>query len=574
MNIIKTGINITKALRNISRLREIVLIFARNGFDEFISMDITSKIPDFVLPKPRRRIKEELAESKRKDWHGIIGRRLRKCFEELGPAFVKFGQFLSTREDIFDESFTKEMAILRDRVQAVPFEEVRTVIEGSLGQKIEDIFSSFDEEPIGTASIGLVYKGSLKKGEQIVVKVKRPRIDKVIETDFSIVMFLISRAEKISEDIRLLGLSKPIKEFSASINQELNFYMERANCQRFRENVEKHDFKKIIYIPKIYDEYSTDKVLIMEYIDGIPLNGSTILKNGKEDLKRLFDEGLKIFIKTFLRDGFFHADLHGGNIFFLEGNKLGIIDYGFMGTLSRKQRQALVVIIYSLLSANYEKLVHEFLDVAQYQNIPDVEGLIDDIKEAILPFVGLSAQQTDYVALLKACVGCLKKHEIYLPSEWFVVLRSLMALDGLGRVLEHDVDLFKFMGGDIEDLVLSSLSKKDILEEGLWMGRDILSSMRILPLHFKWFVRTWAKNGYALEVRHENLDKSAFILAQAIHFLGFIFLSGIFILSGVLLFGGGTISTLGEIPAISWVFWLLGLVAFLGAFFKKPRLPL
>ena len=185
MDLIKTGIGISKTIRNVSRLREIVLVFAKHGFDEFISLGITSKIPNFVLPRSKRGIKEELDLETEKDWPKVLGYRLRLCFEELGPAFIKFGQILSSREDLFDSSFIDEMKLLRDKVKSVPFSEVESQIEMSLGKPISKVFKSIDPTAIGTASIGVVFKGELLDGRQVVLKVKRPEIEKMMESKVS-----------------------------------------------------------------------------------------------------------------------------------------------------------------------------------------------------------------------------------------------------------------------------------------------------------------------------------------------------------------------------------------------------
>ena len=570
MDIIKTGINVTKALRNIVRLREIVVILARHGFNEFVSLDIIGKIPGLVLPRSKKNIIEELAKTQDRDHSKLLGQRLKKCFEELGPAFVKFGQFLSTREDIFEESFTREMAKLRDQVQSVPLGHVTESIEKSLGKNLDDVFLSLEESPIGMASIGLVYKGKLKNGDDIVIKVKRPNINKIITTDISIMLFLIEKIERVSKNIQYLGASRILRDFSTSITSELNFNIERVNCERFRENLKKHDKQGIIHVAKIYENYSTDTVLVMEYLEGLTLNNPTFLTTSDDGLKNLFDNGLKIFLKTFFKDGLFHADLHGGNIIYFKG-KLGIIDFGLMGHLSRKNRQSLIVIVSSILYSHYEAFVHELLDVAEYDEVPNVEILVNDVKKAISPIVGLTAQKIDYKALFKSCAECLQRHRIYLPSEWFIIFRSLTALDGLGRMLKHDVDVFKLLEKDIKSIILSSFSTEELLRDTLWMGRNILSTVRILPQHLKWFLRTWSKRGYAFEIRHENLDRNIQSLSDSIRFLGFIFLTGIFALSGVFFIGEQTIRNLRDIPVMSWFFWLIATASFFRTFFLRKK---
>lgn len=348
MDLIKTGIGITKTIRNVGRLKEIATILARHGFDEFIALGIGSKIPGFVLPKARTKIKEELAKRAEKDWQGVIGYRLRLAFEELGPAFIKFGQLLSSREDIFDESFIYEMKILRDKVKPIPFDQVKSVVESSLGKPIDKVFQSIDPHPLGTASIGVVYKAILLDGTDVVVKVKRPNIDRMIETDFSILMFLTGQIERVSEEIRFLGISRIIHDFGISLQNELNFNVEALNSQRLKANLVKHDDEGTFYIPESYPELTTEDVLIMERLIGTPFSDSEKIEEHLEVLKPKLDKGVQIFIRTFLQDGYFHADLHGGNFFYLENGRIGIIDFGLMGTLGKKRAKKTLLPLFIL----------------------------------------------------------------------------------------------------------------------------------------------------------------------------------------------------------------------------------
>ena len=230
MDLIKTGIGIGKTIRNVARLRDIVSVFARHGFAEFISIGVTSKIPDFVLPSSQKDIKREIAEKGEKSLGKTLGYRLRLCFEELGPAFIKFGQLLGSREDLFDKGFIDEMHQLRDKVKPVSLTISIKTIEESLGKKFSEVFESIDEKPVGTASIGVVYKAKLLNGDEVVVKVRRPQISKEITRDFSILSFLATQVEKASEEIRYLGLSRIVNDFAISLQNELNFNIEAMSC--------------------------------------------------------------------------------------------------------------------------------------------------------------------------------------------------------------------------------------------------------------------------------------------------------------------------------------------------------
>jgi len=563
MDIIKTGIGISKTIRNVSRLREIVLVFAKNGFDEFISLGVTSSIPNFVLPKSRRSIKEELDEKTETDWPRVLGYRLRLCFEELGPAFIKLGQLLSSREDIFDSSFIEEMQKLRDKVKAVPFEAVKKGIEESIGGPLDTVFKNIDPNPIGTASIGVVFKGELISGEKVVLKVKRPGIEKMMETDFSILRFLAAQAEKASEEVKYLGVSRIVKDFSLSLVNELNFNFEALNCNRFKKVLEPHDPDQLLYVPKIYTEYSSRDLLVMEMLEGVPFSDQERIEPHLENLSEKLDLGLRIFIKTFLQEGFFHADLHGGNFFYLSDKKIGLIDFGLMGTLSKKGRKSFIAIIYSLITFNYENVVYEFLEVADYEKIPDIDKLIEDVRESLSPYIGLTVQQTDFSQVLKSVITTLKRHEIFLPREWFIVFRALITLDGVGRSLGQDYDIYAMMEDDIHDIIKHSFSKEELIEEGVWAAKDIISMARIIPRHLKWFLKDFSNKKYAFELIHSGHEEGVRIINGSLIFLAFTLLTCLFIGSGVFFLGSqGSVSGWRSVPTITWIFWALGGICF------------
>ena len=204
MDIIRRGFELTKTMKNAARFKEIIRVLTQNGLDEFIIRSGLHKIvPDFALLKKRNpKQREKITDA---SWASIIGRRLKKSFEELGPSFIKIGQLLSTREDIFPPEFIEQMKWLRDRAKGIPFEEALKAIDKSLGQSHQNIFESIDPEPIGTASLGLVYRGCLKSGEHVVIKIKRPGIEKIISMDLAIINFIVERLEKSAQEIKYFG---------------------------------------------------------------------------------------------------------------------------------------------------------------------------------------------------------------------------------------------------------------------------------------------------------------------------------------------------------------------------------
>lgn len=561
MDIVRTSMGLGKAMKNASRLREVATIFARHGFAEFIASPLKASLPSFVMPKSEKNIQRELAASSQKDWGHIIGQRLRLIFEELGPGAIKLGQMLSGRDDIFDESFIRQMELLRDKVRPVPYSEVVSQIEKAIPGSIEEVFQFIDKEPIGTASIGVVYGAKLKNGENVVIKVKRPNIDRMIDADFSILQFLIQQIEKVSEEVKYLGISRAIDDFEASLQIELDFNIEALNCQRFKKNLSKHDKNQIFYVPKIYSSYCSKDVIVMERLEGVRFSDTEGIKKVKEELQEKLESGLHLFLRTFLQDGFFHADLHGGNFYYLSDGKIGLIDFGLMGNLSKKSRKNFVAIVYSILTHNFENLGHEFLDVADYEKVPDADALVADIRASLSPYIGLTVQQTDLTKIFRIIMNILRKHQLYLPRDWYVVFRSLMSLDGVGKSIGMDFDIYGIMEDDIYSLVKEVYSRTEIIEDAIWAGKDFLTSSKILPKHLRWFTREWARNGYAFRHINTGYEKGFSQLSQSIVFLGHCILVVFFLISGVFLMGDKRFGEWHEIPLLTWILWGLGVFA-------------
>jgi ubiquinone biosynthesis protein len=562
MDIVRTGIGITKTIRNVTRLREIVRVFAINGFDEFIiQMGLHHKIPGFVIPKSRIKnaIDQKLSEDK--DVWSSLAFRLRKSFEQLGPGFIKLGQLLATREDLFPPQFIQELKQLQNNVEKISFEVAIKVLEASLGKSYLDVFENLEREPIGTASIGAVYRGRLKTGQHVVVKIRKPNVDQIIKNDFEILNFLVQQIEKFSEDVRYLGLSRAFKDFEQSIQLELNFNIETLNCKRLKDNISLVDKENILVIPSIYQEYCSESIIVMDLLDGTAFNRLDSNEINDELVQKLH-KSVDLFLHTLLSDGFFHADLHGGNFLLLKNGKIGIIDFGLMGMLSRKNRASLITILYALSTHNYENLVHEFLDVAEYDMIPDEESLIRDVKDCLRPFVGLSVQQTNMTELLSVIVQTLSRHQIYLPQEWFIIFRALMTLDGVGKSIGMDLNIFELLEKNIRPIMKEILSHDSLKEDLIWFGRDVMNSAKTMPRHIRWYLKDFAREKYNYKLIISNLDVLESSIQRSFYFFGMVFSASILVCCGIYFIPVKSLLTLESIPTISWLFWLISLVLF------------
>ncbi|MFP5491295.1 MAG: ABC1 kinase family protein [Bacteriovoracia bacterium] len=559
MDIIKTGIGLTKTIKNVARFREILTVFSKNGFRPFIIKSGMGQEVEGIKSSEDGDLPHDDLEDSEEGW-AKVGVRLKQSFEQLGPSFVKMGQLLATREDLFDPALIRELKKLQNEVKTIPFSEARTVIQESLGKPISEVFKDIEEKPIGTASIGVVYRGTLLTGEKVVIKVRRPGIEKTLRTDFEIVRFMVTQLEKVSEGVRYLGLSRVINDFFRATMTELNFLTEAQNCERLKTNLARIDAHKDFVLPQVYRTISSPNVLVMEFLDGKPFNKYRSLEELGPGMVEKLERSVELFAHTLLADGFFHADLHGGNFFILKEQKIGLIDFGLMGTLSKKNRANLIAVLYALVTHNYDNLVYEFLEVADYDAVPDHEELIRDIRENLSPFVGLSVQETNVSDLVRAIIQTLSKHRLYLPREWFIIFRALMTLDGVGKSVGLDLNIFKILEKDIPKLLGEVLTKENAQEEAMWIGKDLLTSLRIVPKHMKWFLREHAKRGYAFELKVQGADSYVKSVSRSLYFLGLSLLSGTFVIVGALPFIGNNPEKLSQVPTMSWIFWGLAVV--------------
>jgi ubiquinone biosynthesis protein len=240
-----------------------------------------------------------------------------------------------------------------------------------------------------------------------------------------------------------------------------------------------------------------------------------------------------------------------------------------MGTLTKKNRSNLIAVLYAVLTHNYDNLVYEFLEVADYDSIPDHDELIRDFHESLSPFIGLSLKETNVTELVRAIISTLSKHRIYLPREWFIIFRGLMTMDGVGRSVNLDLNIFKILENDIPALLAQTLNPESVQEEALWIGKDLLTSLRIVPKHLKWYLREQAKRGYATEMKITGADAYVKSISRSLYFLGLSLLTSVFILVGTIPLIGKSPERFVDIPTLSWFFWGIGLAILSRSFFLR-----
>ena len=493
MRWIRTGRQIGQAVKNVQRLRQIVGVFARHGFGDVVDrMDLAKYLP------------KRLASFTEAGSDKATAERLREAFEELGPAYVKLGQLLSTRPDVIPDAFVEEFTKLQDNVQPLPFDVIKAVIEKELKMPIDQAFASVDSNPLAAASISQVHEAVLKTGERVVLKVQRPEIEKIIENDVSLLAFIARLLEKYIPETKVIGPILIVDEFFRTLSYELDFYIEANNMEKISQNMA--SIPEIV-IPKVFKNLSTEKLLVMEKIDGIRVNDLAALDRAGIDRKLVVRTGTRAFFKSIMIDGLFHGDLHGGNMFVLPGNRLGIIDFGIVGRLSQKSRDQLANMVMALLTEDFETLCYQYAELGSSPPSLDLDSFQREVRNTLSPYMGLTVSEVNSGKVLIEATKIATKYEIKIPGDWMMVFKALLTTEGMGRTLDPHFDLLEMSQDLVKDLIKNQYSVHRLSKDLMWVGKDFVSMLQMLPRHIRWMLRKFNSNDFAVEIKIPELDK-------------------------------------------------------------------
>ena len=543
---------IGQAVKNVGRLRQIIGVFSKYGFVDVVDRMNLGKF----LPTRLAAFAEQQADKS-------IPERLRLAFEELGPTFVKLGQLLSTRPDLLPENYIEEFTKLQDNVQPLPFETVKAKIESELGRKLEDAYSWMNPTPLAAASIAQVHEARLPSGENVVVKVQRPEIGKLIDTDVSLLAFLAGLLERYVPESRIVGPKTIVDEFFRTLSYELDFVVEANNMGKMAQNMA--SLPEIV-IPKVFKSLSTPEVLTLERLEGLRVNDLKSLDAAGIDKKRVVELGARAFFRSVMLDGLFHGDLHGGNLFVLPGNRIGIVDFGIVGRLSQRSRDQLANMLMSLLSEDYENLCYQYSELGASSPSIDFDGFQREVRNTLSPYMGLSLNELNIGRVLIEATKIAARYNIKIPGDWMIVFKAILTIEGMGRTLDPEFDLIKTGEELVKELVKNQYSLQRISHDLLWVAKDLSSLLQVLPRQIRWMFKKFNSNDFAFEIKLADLADlrtqmdansrrtSSGVVAAGLFIAGAIALQhtegriiGGYPLMSVLLLGGGVFFTANAI---------------------------
>lgn len=492
MSFVTTGRRLGRTIKNAGRLRTIVGVFAKHGFSNVAER---IKLGRFLI--------ERLSAADNIDQLSVP-ERIRMSFEELGPTFVKLGQLLATRPDLVPEDWVQEFSKLHDQVASVPFSQLESVLAEELGPDWRKNFLNVDPEPLGAASIAQVHRAQLVDGTEVVLKIQRPGILQKIRDDLNVLYFLAELLHTYVPETHPFNPLGVVDEYFKTLDLETNFVVEANNIRRFTENFASDPDVKI---PKVYLDLTSERVLVMEALNGIPLSSDEALKQPGVNPDELIRKGLRVYLKMVFQDGLFHGDLHAGNFFVMPDNKIGLIDFGVVGRLNSKTQSSIAAMLVALAREDYDRLAYEYIDLAPFTDQIQADLFARDLRNLIAPFYGLTLKNVNIGKVLLGSSAIAARHHLAVPTELMLYFKSLVTIEAMGRRIQKDFDFLAYSLQFAGELIKTQYDPTKAFEEVARVARDSQHLLRDLPRQIHFYLRKVNSPQYSFRVNLENLDE-------------------------------------------------------------------
>ena len=503
---------INRNLRSIRRYRTILAVLVKYGFGHFVEqlnvshyIQLGRRLARFGRP-PRE--VERLSQPV----------RLRLAMAELGPTFVKLGQLLSTRPDLIPKEFADEFGKLQDQASFVPFTEIQTQVERALGKPLGSVFAEFSPDPLAAASIAQVHRARLNDGTEVAVKVRRPGIKEILETDLDILLGLASLVERHVHGAAAYEPTAIVKEFRRTLSREVDFAREGHTINRFAANFARDETVKI---PKVFWEFTGERILTLEYIDGVKISDFSQLEQQGYDRKLLAHRGAEAFLKQVLNHGLFHGDPHPGNIFVLPGNTICMLDYGMVGRIGTELQHQLADLLLALLARDADRIISQLLYSGELTEEVSIRSLKRDLSDFIDDYYEIPLQEINAGKLLGDFIEILTHYRIKFPADLMLLVKALVTMEGVGRQLDPGFNMIGHLKPFMERLVRERTSPTGIAREATRSFLAYASLFKNLPRDIKELINRLNRNKFKIDLEHRGLDRLINDLDRASNRLSF-----------------------------------------------------
>jgi ubiquinone biosynthesis protein len=520
-----------QTFRHLRRYQQIGRILTRYGFGHILTQLGIGRAITPGLEKLRFSSSEIL--------RATPAERVRMVIQELGPTFIKLGQILSTRGDLLPADMIHELEKLQDTVPPTDFAPIQAQVEKELGQPLHEIFPTFDPAPVASASLGQVHFATLADGQEVAVKVFRPGVDKLIETDLDILLELAAQAEKHTDWGAYYDVVSLAQEFADTLRTEQNYEQEGHNMDRYRQIFagETH-----VQIPKVYWDTTTRRVLTMERIQGIKITDVARLDAAGQDREVVARRNIDILLKAVLQEGFFHADPHAGNFMVLPHEVIALMDFGIMGQLDLVERRGLVQLFVGLFRQETDWVVEAMADLGIATRAADRRKLARDLDRLRLRYYGLDLEKIRARSFLEDLMGLARNNRLKMPSNLVLVFKAIAMLEGISMQLDPDINVFQEVEPYVRDALLELQSPVARLKEMAEQMAESAEALMLLPQQLQRILEQAEVGEGNLSMRLRGLDEPTKRVTSAANRLALAILAAAFVLGPALL--------IPQIPAI------------------------
>lgn len=487
------------SIRDLGRLHEIGSVLVRYGFGDLVRRIGLAGALERAGQALHWRQPEELA-------HLQPPARVRRALETLGPTFVKFGQVLSTRVDLFTPDWIAELSKLQNQTPVLPFDAIREQLVEDLGGPPEGVFAQLDTEAMAAASLAQVYRARLQDGTPVILKVRRPGIRPIIEADLRLLARLAEMAESQSPDLRRYRVRDIVEQFARSMRRELDFAAEGRSAERVARNFIGRDE---IVIPRVHWTYTGERLNVQDDVEGIGGQDIAGIEAAGMSRRLLARRGAEAVLKMMLEDGFFHADPHPGNVCYLPGNRVAFYDFGMMGRLSEDRRLEIVLLLNGLVAGNADAVSEILLDWGgdEVGSAVDSGRLRSDIDDFIDQYRGVPLRELDMGSMMTDLTTLLRAHALLLPPDLSLLIKSFITLEGMGRTLDPEFDMASMAQPFLARVLKDAWSPKALATRTREGGQALMWILGKLPRDLNRTIRLIRRGRIGVDVDVGGLER-------------------------------------------------------------------
>ncbi|WP_336702771.1 ABC1 kinase family protein [Chryseobacterium indologenes] len=544
-----------KPQRKLKRSARLISVLSKYGFKDLLArmngnkQEETSGHSDEIISK------------------GTVYERIRLALEELGPTFVKLGQTFSNREDLLPPELIQELQKLQDKVDMVDM-DVEEALESEFNISVKDYFREIQKKPLATASIAQVYKAVLMDGSPVILKLRKPDVQSVIEDDLLLIKDIEKLISAYSEIGEKLNLKQAISTFERSLLEEVSLINEKNNIQQFRLNFKNN---KETYVPKVYEEFSNNNILCMEFIDGIKITDKSVLLANDIDPVKVSEAGLRLFVSQILDYGFFHADPHAGNILVRKDGKIVFIDFGAVGKIQPNDKEILENLIVSFVAKNSHKIVRSLKKMAISYEIPDERRFENDVDD-ILNFVHSSSlQDINVQVIINKMKDILKDNRLYMPDYFYLLFKGISLIEGVGRSINPDLDIVKSLHPYTKKIFTKKISPKNLLKTGMDRMMNFTDNVDEIPKELRSVLQKLDENKFTVFSEIKNIDKTNQLIKSSVINLILAMVLGANIIATAIVFSSESGPRIGELSLVAVLGFIFSIILVLILLLRVTR---